>query len=220
MRQQQTNGCEIHRLKVFENVDRERFERLAKVCKPYINKLARTIDCRRYNVTPDVINSYFWDKFMYIYNKYQGYDDEKLKATLLHSVGIYKNKLLRNAYTKQAEFNQDLISLDGLFDNSKEDDDNELPDDSFGDRVNLMEQLEEFLEQYLNKDEILLFKTELEAPEFFGGRVTVLKLIDFFELPKNKRSYQMISDMRSKVSQVLTIARANFGGNKVSEVDD
>lgn len=211
MRQQQTNGCEIHRLKTFDKVDREQVERLYKVCKPYINKLSRTIDCRRFNVTPDVIQSYFWDKFMYTYHKYSGeYEEEKLKATILHSLGIYKNKLLRNAYTKQAEFNQDLVSLDGLFDNSKEDGDNELPDDSFEDKRDLKGELREFMKQYLTDDEILLFETELDPPEFFNGRVTVLKLIDFFELPRNKRSYQTITDMRSKVSRVLSIAQANF----------
>lgn len=116
-----TNGSEIHRIKEFTNYNREQFEKLYRLCKPLVRNLSRSIDSRRFNVSQDIIQSYFWDKFLYVYNKYQDrYDEERLKATLLTSLQIFKNKLLRNAYTKQAEFNQELTSLDTLFDNNKE----------------------------------------------------------------------------------------------------
>ena len=105
------NGSELHRLTELKPYDEDLFNRLYKTCKPLIRRLVRGIDSRRFNVTPDIINSFFWDKFLYVFNKYQSeYDEERLKATLLSSLQTFKSKLLRNAYTKQAEFNQRKIS--------------------------------------------------------------------------------------------------------------
>ncbi len=65
------NGSEIHRLQVFNEYDPELFERLYKKCKPLIKSLVRQVDSRRYNLSPDIIHSYFVDKFMLVFNKYQ-----------------------------------------------------------------------------------------------------------------------------------------------------
>lgn len=86
-----TNGSEIHRIKEFTNYNREQFEKLYRLCKPLVRNLSRSIDSRRFNVSQDIIQSYFWDKFLYVYNKYQDrYDEERLKATLLTSLQIFK----------------------------------------------------------------------------------------------------------------------------------
>ena len=94
------NGSELHRLTELKPYDEDLFNRLYKTCKPLIRRLTRGVDSRRFNLTPDIINSFFWDKFLYVFNKYQDeYDEERLKATLLSSLQTYKSKLLRNAYT-------------------------------------------------------------------------------------------------------------------------
>ena len=115
--QMNTQGSEIHRLKEISNYDRKEFEKLYKACTPLVKRLSKNIDHRRYDVTPDVIQSYFWDKFLYVYNKYkgEGYDYNRLRATLISALKTFKNKLLRNAYTKQAEFNQDLTSFEDIY---------------------------------------------------------------------------------------------------------
>lgn len=202
------NGCEIHRLKEFGEYDREQFERLYKICKPLIKSLSRTIDCKRYNVSIDIIQSYFWDKFMYVYNKYhQKYDEERLKANLLSSLQIFKNKLLRNAYTQQAEFNQELTSFEVLYDNSKE-----LLDDSeeTSYKEDLSRRFHLYLQKHLTPEEYLLFKTELNPPPFFKerieqshGKLSVLHLIDFFELPRDRRSQRIITNMRNHIKETL-----------------
>ena len=67
------NGSELHRLKTMqENYDQQMFLRLYKVCKPVIRNLTKQIDYKRYNLTPDIISSYFWDKMLYVFNKYYG----------------------------------------------------------------------------------------------------------------------------------------------------
>jgi hypothetical protein len=93
------NGSEIHRLKPMqENYDKETFDRMYKICKPVIRRLTKQIDNRRFNVTPDIISSYFWDKMLFVFNKYYGTcEEEHLKARILASLSTFKNHLLRTA---------------------------------------------------------------------------------------------------------------------------
>lgn len=52
------NGSELHRLTELKPYDEDLFNRLYKTCKPLIRRLVRGIDSRRFNVTPDIINSF------------------------------------------------------------------------------------------------------------------------------------------------------------------
>lgn len=210
-----TPGSEIHRLKVFDHVDDQRFRKIYKSCKPLIRRLSSEIDVRRYNVTRDIIRSYFDDKFMFVYYKYQDkYDDNRLKATILSSLSVYKNKLLRNAYTQKAEFNQDLTSFEDLYEDSKEfiDDDDEV-----NYKESLSIQFNDYLKEHLTGDEYLLFRTELNPPPFFEdrikkshGKLSILHLIEFFELPKTKKSHKILTKMRKNIKEVLELAKAEF----------
>ena len=95
MRSRGNNGSELHRLKTMqENYDQQMFLRLYKVCKPVIRNLTKQIDYKRYNLTPDIISSYFWDKMLYVFNKYYGTcSEEHLKARILASLSTFKNKI-------------------------------------------------------------------------------------------------------------------------------
>lgn len=223
MSKQGTNGSEIHRIKEFTHYNREEFERMYKICKPLIRKLSKNVDSRRFNVSQDIIQSYFWDKFLYVYNKYQDiYTEDRLKATLITSLQIFKNKLLRNAYTKQAEFNQELTSLEELFDNSKEDkDDNQqefdniIENESGENKFSIM--FHEYMREKLTPDEYLLFVTELDPPMFLKermkeahGKLSTLNLIEYFELPKTQRASDYISNMRTHIKNTIKEAKEYF----------
>lgn len=210
-----TNGSEIHRIKEFTDYNRDQFEKLYKLCRPLVRNLSRSIDSRRFNVSQDIIQSYFWDKFLYVYNKYQHkYDGERLKATLLTSLQVFKNKLLRNAYTKQAEFNQELTSLDILFDNNKEYlDDTE--DTEY--KQELSDRFNQFMMDNLTPDEYLVFRIELDPPPFFTeriiqshGKLSILHLVDFFELPRNGKSQTILTNMRKHIKETLEKAKKEF----------
>lgn len=210
-----TNGSEIHRIKEFTDYNRDQFEKLYKLCRPLVRNLSRSIDSRRFNVSQDIIQSYFWDKFLYVYNKYQHkYDEERLKATLLTSLQVFKNKLLRNAYTKQAEFNRELTSLDILFDNNKEYlDDTE--DTEY--KQELSDRFNQFMMDNLTPDEYLVFRIELDPPPFFTeriiqshGKLSILHLVDFFELPRNGKSQTILTNMRKHIKETLEKAKKEF----------
>lgn len=221
MSKQGTNGSEIHRVKEFTHYNREEFERMYKICKPLIKKLSKNIDSRRFNVSQDIIQSYFWDKFLYVYNKYQDkYTEDRLKATLITSLQIFKNKLLRNAYTRQAEFNQELTSFEELFDNSKEDkDDNQEKDiiENEPEENNFSNMLHEYMREKLTPDEYLIFVTELDPPMFLKekmkeahGKLSTLNLIEYFELPKTQRAADYISNMRTHIKNTIKEAKEHF----------
>lgn len=100
------NGSELHRLKPMQEYDEATFNRLYKVCKPVIRNLTRQIDYKRFNLTPDIIQSYFWDKMLFVFNKYYGEcTEEHLKARILASLSTFKI----NCFVLHTENRQSII---------------------------------------------------------------------------------------------------------------
>lgn len=204
MRSRGNNGSELHRLKTMpENYDQQMFLRLYKVCKPVIRNLTKQIDYKRYNLTPDIISSYFWDKMLYVFNKYYGTcSEEHLKARILASLSTFKNKLLRSAYGEQAEYNQSLFKLDDLFDNDKE-----LEDDSEEEKAKseMLEMMYDYMKEHLSIDAYMIFEVLLTPPPYIkerikeNGRITNLLLVEFFDMPKTNSSVKYISELRSDI---------------------
>lgn len=204
MRSKGNNGSELHRLKTMqENYDQQMFLRLYKVCKPVIRNLTKQIDYKRYNLTPDIISSYFWDKMLYVFNKYYGTcSEEHLKARILASLSTFKNKLLRSAYGEQAEYNQSLFKLDDLFDNDKE-----LEDDSEEEKAKseMLEMMYDYMKEHLSMDAYMIFEVLLTPPPYIkerikdSGRITNLLLVEFFDMPKTNSSVKYISELRSDI---------------------
>lgn len=201
-----TIGPELHRIKPLEKYDEKIFTKLYKLCKPVIKNLVKQIDCRRYNVSKDVINSYFWDKMLFLFNRYyeesEG-DVEFLKAHILRGLSTYKYHLLQEAYTERAEYFQSLTSLDELYDNNKEDLTTE--DDSTY-KEELLKTLYEYMNKHLSPDAMLIFECLMTPTAFLlektdNGRVRITNsmLAEFFNLPKAKTSIQYISDLRHDV---------------------
>lgn len=204
MRSRGNNGSELHRLKTMqENYDQQMFLKLYKVCKPVIRNLTKQIDYKRYNLTPDIISSYFWDKMLYVFNKYYGTcSEEHLKARILASLSTFKNKLLRSAYGEQAEYNQSLFKLDDLFDNDKE-----LEDDSEEEKAKseMLEMMYDYMKEHLSIDAYMIFEVLLTPPPYIkerikdSGRITNLLLVEFFDMPKTNSSVKYISELRSDI---------------------
>lgn len=204
MRSRGNNGSELHRLKTMqENYDQQMFLRLYKVCKPVIRNLTKQIDYKRYNLTPDIISSYFWDKMLYVFNKYYGTcSEEHLKARILASLSTFKNKLLRSAYGEQAEYNQSLFKLDDLFDNDKE-----LEDDSEEEKAKseMLDMMYDYMKDHLSIDAYMVFEVLLTPPPYIkerikdSGRITNLLLVEFFDMPKTNSSVKYISELRSDI---------------------
>jgi hypothetical protein len=198
------NGSEIHRLKTMDNYDVNLFNKLYRKLKPLVRKLAKNVDHRRYNVSQDIIQSYFWDKFIYVFNKYQGeYDEQHLQATLINSLNTYKNRLLKKAYNEQSEYYQSLTSLDEVFEADKELIDIDFEKEARDERL---EKLYNYMENNLSPDAFLLFDIQLDPPPFIreqlktdNSKISIMMLLDFFELPRTKTNSNFISSLRREI---------------------
>ena len=208
-------GSELHRLTEIKSYNPTILNKLYKICRPRIKKLTKHIDHRRLNVGPDLIESFFWDKFLYVFNKYQErMEFEELKAHLLVSLTQYSYKLMRSGYSEAAEYNQNLISFESLLDDSKED--LYIPDESS--EVNIYHNLlEDFLIKNLTVDAFLVYSIQLNPPPFFtnrlkdsGGKLTILHLIDFFEYERSKDSINYFTSIRRQIAITLEKAKAEL----------
>lgn len=210
-------GSEIHRLKEMpDNYNVQLFNHLYRICRPVIRNLVRQIDCRRFNLTPDIIHSYFVDKMLYVFSKYYGTcSEEHLQAKILLSLSTYKNKLLRAAYGEEAEANLETQSLEDLFDNSKE-----LLDDSEETlyKEECLQQIEEYMKQHLNDDAFMVFRVLMDPPEFIKeypgngqGNITAVSLVKFFELPSNRSSIRYITELRRDIDYWIEKAKEDLG---------
>ena len=224
-----TEGPEIHRLKPlnFSSKEEEQFERLYREARGYIRKLARNINCKKYRVSPDILVSYFEDKLLYVWDKYKDeYPDyNHLKSIVFKSLGVFKNKLLSKAYTKRAEFYDNLQSWDAMLyetvhENPYMDDEDsndlitDIEDEVEEDKTSLLGYIDEYLKEKLTIDEYLLLSIELDPPAYFlermktpRSKVSSALLIEFFELPRTKGSVALISRMRKHIREVLQETR-------------
>jgi len=210
-----SDGSELHRLKVMEDYDEMLFNKLYRNLKPLVKRLARNVDERRFNVPNDVIQSYFWDKFLYVFNKYQGeYSEEHLRATLISSLMTFKNRLLRKAYTEQSEYYQALTSMEDLFDDSKE----LIEDHSESELIQArMDRLYTFMRNNLSPDAFLLFEVQNDPPEFIkdmmktqNSKPSIIMLLDFFDLPRTKTHSNFITALRKEIEITVEKAKAEL----------
>lgn len=213
MEKQSFGGSELHRLQPMrEDYDKEMFERLYKICKPVIRNLSRQIDLSRFNVSLDIIQSYFWDKMLFVFNKYYGTcTEEHLKASILASLATFKNKLLRFAYTEQAEWNRELNSFEDLYDDDKEIEDDTEESEK---KEEMSTALWNFMKNHLSDDGMLVFEVLMAPPPYIkerllhdDSRITNILLVEFFDMPKQKKSVKYIGELREDIDFWIKKAR-------------
>lgn len=211
---EERNGSELHRLTEMVDYDPVIFNKLYRVVKPVIRNLVRQVDHRRFNVTPDIISSYFMDKFLFVFNKYYGTcSEEHLQANILRALSTYKNKLLRSAYGEKAEYNQGLTSMEELFDNNKE-----LEDDSeeVQAKEEHMKMIEDYMREKLSPDAFLIFQLTMDPPEVLmpvedrGKRISNITFVDFFEMPRTKSSVKYIAELRQDIDYYINQAKIDL----------
>ena len=201
-----TIGPELHRIKPLETYDVEVFNKLYRICKPVIKNLVKQIDCRRYNVSKDVISSYFWDKMLFLFNRYyeesEG-DIEFLKAHVLKGLQTYKYHLLQEAYSERSEYFQGLVSLYESNGNRECVGDEDEEDTH---KEEMLKNLYEYMNNHLSPDAMLIFECLMTPIDFFlkrtnqgTSRITNQMFVEFFELPVTKSSMQYISELRQDV---------------------
>lgn len=213
---------EVHRLKELpENYDVDLFNSYYKSMTPLIRNLVRHIDPKRFNITKDILQSYFYDKLLYVFTKYYDLADsnpEKFKATIISSLSTLKYRILRNAYCNTSvEFNLQTHSFEDCFEDSRKDDIPDL-DEAEAQKQEKIEEVYEFMRNQVSKDAYLLFQIGLNPPAFIKERlrtenaiIPVSIILEFFELPKTNLFIRYISDLRNEIKSAIESAKHNLG---------
>ena len=104
----------------------------------------------------------------------------------------------------------DISSFEDLYESGKEwEDDSEETEY----KEDLSNRFHQFMKEHLTPDEYLLFITQLNPPPFLEekmkeshGRISILALVEFFDLPKTIKAQDIISDMRANIQYALSLA--------------
>ena len=205
---------ELHRLKQMpENYDQKLFLQLYKDTEGLRNKLAYQIDARRFGVTTDIIKSWFDDKFIFVFNKYQGdLEYQELKAYMINALRTFKLRILRKAYSKNN------IYLSQVYLEGENELINIIPIQSELSEYDIFLELAlKYLKKNLTDDAFLLLEIELNPPPFILSQVANPKtkipanlIAEYLELEPSKESSGYINDLRSEINYWTVQAKEYF----------
>lgn len=209
---------EIHRLlPMKEGYDQQLFNKLYKETEALRNLLTYQIDHRRYGVTPDIIKSWFDDKFIFVFNKYYGDIEEgQLKGRIINALRTFKFRMLRKAYSKynihnnevrlEGEYN--LINIIPI--------DNEIPNHEL-----FLELALKYLKKNLCDDAFLVLEIELNPPHYILDKLKSCKtkipaklIAEYLDLDSTRDSSLYINDLRSETQYWIQEAKEYFKEDK------
>jgi hypothetical protein len=160
---------EIHRLtNMKEGYSVELFNKLYKETEQLRKSLAYNIDPRYYGVSKDIIVSWFDDKFIHVFNKHcDNKDPDVLKGFIINSLQTFKYRILRKAYSKEGDFYNSAIELEGESNLI-----NYLPDKEDNTNSEIFFNLVlEFFKKELSDDAYLLLQLQLNPPPYLLSRI-------------------------------------------------
>lgn len=210
---------ELHRLTPMkEGYPEQLFNQLYKETKNLRKSLAYNIDHRRYGVSNDIIQSWFDDKFMFVFNKYyEQFSDkpEVLKGHIINSLKTFQLRVLRKAYQKEGEFYGSLVTLDGEYDLI-----NIIPDPNSLSTEDLFYSLAmEFMKEKLSDNAYMLLQIQLNPPPYILARIDKVNsripnslIIDFLNIKYDNFSdaEKCIKNLKKEINQAIKNAKEFF----------
>lgn len=205
---------EIHRLKPMkEGYDEKLFNRLYKETESLRKSLTYQIDARRYGVTPDIIYSWFTDKFIWVFNRYYGeVTNDQLKGRIINSLKTFKFRMLRKAYNKYNLYNNE-VKLDDEMNLI-----NIIPIESeISNHELFLELALSYLKKNLCDDAFLVLEVELNPPPYILQRVInpntkipANLIAEYLGLENTKDSVSYINDLRRERTYWVEEAKHHF----------
>lgn len=205
---------EIHRLKPMqEGYDHHLFNKIYKETESLRRLLSYQINHKKFGVTPDIVLSWFDDKFMFVFNKYYGkVTNDELKGFIINALKTFKFRVLRNAYAKHNIYDN-MIRLEGeksLI--------NIIPANSEITNHELFLELAlEYLKKNLCDDAFLVLEIELNPPPFIlhqlaasNKKIPAKLIAEYLDLEPNQDSTCYINDLRAEVKYWVNEASTHF----------
>ena len=204
---------ELHRLKPMEDYDPQVFKELYHRTRGLVKTLSRHIDTKRFNIDRSILESWFDDKFIYVFNKYhKEHDKEVLLGHIINSLKLFKYRILKTAYSQQSDFNMSLqtVGEDNSLDNIPEYNDMVFRED-------LVSKMWDYMRNNLEKDALLIFELECCPPEYClqrvknrNSRISSKLYCEFLELDASPETIKYIDYLRKIVAEEIKRAREFF----------
>lgn len=202
---------ENHRLTTMkEGYSVDLFNKLYKETESLRKSLTWGIDHRRYGVTKDIMDSWFDDKFIFVFNKHcMEMEPNILKGFIISSLQQFKNRVLRQAYSKKAELYTNQIELEGEYNMI-----NYIPDKSDITNNDLFFGLVlEFFKKELEEDAYTILQLQLNPPPYIINRlkksnstIPVPLILEFLGLDNIPKNIKKVRNLRKQIQ--LTIEKA------------
>lgn len=208
---------ELHRLSELpSDFPTQLFNKLHKETKGLRTNLVKSIDHRRFGVTPDIIESWFDDKFIFVFNKYFKDREEKhLKYSIIQALSLFKCRILRKAYSGEAEIYSNVINLTDSKDQERFI--NVIPSNDEPTNEQLFFELAMgFLKKELTHEALLVLELQLTPPEYIVQRtrsknnITSKLLAEYLDLPNNRQSANYIDTLKEEIAITIEKAREYF----------
>lgn len=202
---------ELHRLKEMdEDYDPALFNKLYKEMSHYMDTLAASINPKYYNVTPDVIRSWFDDKFIFVYNKYHNeMSDNSLRSHLLKSLAQVRKRYLRGAYTEDAGVNISLVYIDDD-DRNRVQIEDVIEGEGKDTKTALLKKTLDDLKEILTDDGYYFLRLELNPPPQVlkpeSTHITDEDWATFLGLPLEDGIYY-ITTLKKEISSAVTLLK-------------
>jgi len=212
---------ELHRLKPLKDgFPEELFNKIYLEVQPLKHKLISGIDCRRLGVSKDIVESWFDDKILYVFNKYFDEKPDTIKGYVLSSLSTFKYRVLRKAY--QADIHENLVELEG-----EKELINIIPDESEMNEAELfLELAHSFMQKALTEDALLVYELQLNPPPFIlkrlknpNSRIPTCLLSDFLGLGDSRDSLDYVNSLREEITMAIKQAREYFKESGVCLVE-
>lgn len=187
-----------------EGYSEELFNKLYQETSQLRKTLAWGIDNRRYGVSKDIIESWFDDKFIFVFNKHcKDHNPDVLKGFIISSLQTFKSRILRGAYSKKNEIYSSTIELEGEFNLI-----NYLPDNSDISNKDLFFGLVlEFFNKELSSDAFSLLQLQLNPPPYILNRIKKSNsqiplnlILEFFGLENIHKNVKYIRQLRKDIT--------------------
>lgn len=208
---------EVHRLQPMkEGYSPELFNRIYQETAPLRKKLSSQIDPRYYGVSRDIIDSWFDDKFIFVFNKYfEEKEPDLLKGYIISALQVFKYRILRKAYSKEGNFYSTNVRLEGETELI-----NILPDTSLQTTDQVFYNLAlSFMEEKLSENAFILLQAQITPPPYIlnriepgQSRIPPLLLAEFLgiDMGDDHSTERYIKNLRREINKAIKEAKEYF----------
>lgn len=209
---------ESHRLKGMpENYDQQLFKSLYDDTKLLIKKLAYEIDGRKFGIDNDELQSWFYVKFLYAFNKYYG--DPKIKGYIINALRTYKQRIILNSYQPQYILHQSSIDITEVWEDIG-------PSEELDTSANeLLASAKEYMKENLSEDAYFILEIELNPPPYILTKLRNSEqkkmpklptelIADYLDIP-DEEGLEYLDSLRYEIKEVTQKAKEYFNLNPI-----